>query len=95
MSGHVAPPHPTNVCLSSLKAVCVVWTHFGVSEDDKDQKEVKCKRCGKTVSAAKGDATNSFNHLEHNHVTEYEEFKAKKERHRQQHKHLYLYYNIH
>ncbi len=40
------------------RAVSLTWTYFGFSEDDTDQKEVKCKHCGKAVSAAKGNTTN-------------------------------------
>lgn len=54
----------------------VVRTHFGFGENV-EQKEVKCKHCGKTVSVVKGNGNNLFNH---DHVTKYEECKAQKKR---------------
>lgn len=59
-------------------AVSVIWTHFGFSKDDIEQNEVRCRHCRKTVSTPKGNTTNLFQHLKHNHVTEYEQCMAQK-----------------
>ncbi|XP_051784409.1 E3 SUMO-protein ligase ZBED1-like [Erpetoichthys calabaricus] len=59
-------------------AVSVIWTHFGFSKDDIEQNEVRCRHCRKTVSTPKGNITNLFQHLKHNHVTEYEQCMAQK-----------------
>lgn len=59
-------------------AVSVVWTSFGFNKDDNEQTHIKCNPCRKTVSATKGKTTNLFQHLEHNHVTEYEQCMAQK-----------------
>lgn len=59
-------------------AVSVVWTHFGFSKEDIEQNEVKCKHCRETVSTIKGNTSNLFQHLEHSHVTEYEQCMAQK-----------------
>ncbi|GAA6085061.1 zinc finger BED domain-containing protein 1 [Tachysurus ichikawai] len=61
-------------------AVFVIWTHFGFSKDDIKQNEVRCRHCRKTVSTPKGNTTNLFQHLERNHVTEYEQCMAQKKK---------------
>lgn len=48
-----------DINMSSLKAMSVLWTKFGFSEDGIQHKIVQSKHCTKTVSAAKGN-TNNF-----------------------------------
>lgn len=55
-----------------------VWTHFGFSEDDTEQKGKKTKKQLKRRNMLKNNfnaqnTTNLFQHLEDNHITEYEQ----------------------
>ncbi|XP_069800972.1 E3 SUMO-protein ligase ZBED1-like [Dendropsophus ebraccatus] len=61
-------------------SMSVVWTHFGYSKDDIVQKVVICKHCRKPVIASRGNTSNLFHHLEHNHIIQYEQCMAQKNR---------------
>ncbi len=81
MFASLPPIQPTKVCLrkraggmenknvDTEPTHSPLWTHFD-----------KCKHSGRTVSVAKGNTKNFFNHLGHNHFTEYRECMAQKER---------------
>lgn len=59
--------------VTKRKSTAVIWKYFGFMKDDVLQTQVLCKTRRRVVASSRGNTTNLYSHLQHNHKDLYEE----------------------